>query len=298
MSPIETAGMSMVARPPGSRPPRGSRTGDEPAIDLVLGPSLPASSAMARCSRSRAGADATHRALALDALQVLRRMRRRCRHPLTSRGMSSRRSAVRAPRAAGDLAGQLVAAAARVAWIAPDRLTSNGSVRSSRGAAPRQPRTVLPVGDEQSTTAVLGWRSSAIGDPSTRGRRCRQARRTERRSGRSTRAATAGRGMVSTQAMRMSPGDAPADRRQALAGADAHDRLEMTWVVETGTPKWDALRMIVAAVVSAAKPWTGSSFDHALTHGLDDPPAPDGRAERDGRRRDQDDPQRHHERRR
>ena len=36
--------------------------------------------------------------------------------------------------------------------------------------------------------------------------------------------------------------------------------LEMTWVVETGIPKCDAVRMIVAAVVSAAKPWTGSSF--------------------------------------
>src|SRR5215218_1650392 len=36
--------------------------------------------------------------------------------------------------------------------------------------------------------------------------------------------------------------------------------LEMTWVVETGIPKWDAVKMIVAAVVSAAKPWTGSSL--------------------------------------
>ena len=35
---------------------------------------------------------------------------------------------------------------------------------------------------------------------------------------------------------------------------------EMTWVVDTGIPKWEAPMMIVAAVVSAAKPWTGSSF--------------------------------------
>ena len=35
---------------------------------------------------------------------------------------------------------------------------------------------------------------------------------------------------------------------------------EMTWVVDTGIPKCDAPKMIVAAVVSAAKPWTGSSF--------------------------------------
>ena len=47
--------MSMVARPPGASPPRGSRTGDEPAID-GLGPS--SGSSPGRCSRSRAGADA------------------------------------------------------------------------------------------------------------------------------------------------------------------------------------------------------------------------------------------------
>ena len=36
--------------------------------------------------------------------------------------------------------------------------------------------------------------------------------------------------------------------------------LEMTWVVETGIPKWAVANRIVAAVVSAAKPWTGSSL--------------------------------------
>ena len=36
--------------------------------------------------------------------------------------------------------------------------------------------------------------------------------------------------------------------------------LAMTWVVETGIPKCDAPRMTVAAVVSAANPWTGSSL--------------------------------------
>ena len=36
--------------------------------------------------------------------------------------------------------------------------------------------------------------------------------------------------------------------------------VEMTWVVDTGAPIWEAVRMIVAAVVSAAKPWTGSSL--------------------------------------
>src|SRR5664279_731715 len=36
--------------------------------------------------------------------------------------------------------------------------------------------------------------------------------------------------------------------------------VEMTCVVDTGMPKCDAAMMIDAAVVSAAKPWTGSSF--------------------------------------
>ena len=34
--------------------------------------------------------------------------------------------------------------------------------------------------------------------------------------------------------------------------------LEMTCVVETGIPKWAVVNRIVAAVVSAANPWTGS----------------------------------------
>ena len=36
--------------------------------------------------------------------------------------------------------------------------------------------------------------------------------------------------------------------------------LEMTCVVETGIPNDAAVRITVAAVVSAAKPWTGSSL--------------------------------------
>src|SRR5271157_661338 len=36
--------------------------------------------------------------------------------------------------------------------------------------------------------------------------------------------------------------------------------VEMTWVVETGIPKCEATMMMEAAVVSAAKPWTGSSL--------------------------------------
>ena len=36
--------------------------------------------------------------------------------------------------------------------------------------------------------------------------------------------------------------------------------LEMTWVVETGIPSWAVMNRTLAAVVSAAKPWTGSSL--------------------------------------
>ncbi len=35
---------------------------------------------------------------------------------------------------------------------------------------------------------------------------------------------------------------------------------EITWVVDTGTPSDDAPMMMLAAVVSAAKPWIGSSL--------------------------------------
>src|SRR5512135_2745674 len=34
----------------------------------------------------------------------------------------------------------------------------------------------------------------------------------------------------------------------------------MAWVVETGMPKWAAVNRTVAAVVSAANPWTGWSL--------------------------------------
>ena len=69
--------------------------------------------------------------------------------------------------------------------------------------------------------------------------------------------------------------------------------LEMTWVVLTGMPNVEAPKMIVAAVVSAAKPWTGSSLTTLRAHGADDPPAAGGGAERDGAGRQDDDPQRH-----
>ena len=35
---------------------------------------------------------------------------------------------------------------------------------------------------------------------------------------------------------------------------------EITCVVLTGMPKWEAMMITLAAVVSAAKPWTGSSL--------------------------------------
>src|SRR6266576_175823 len=73
-------------------------------------------------------------------------------------------------------------------------------------------------------------------------------------------ATTAEAGIVRIQAMTILPAT---PQRTAESRSDEPTpmiALEMTWVVETGIPKCDAVRMIVAAVVSAAKPWTGSSL--------------------------------------
>src|SRR5258707_11722114 len=66
--------------------------------------------------------------------------------------------------------------------------------------------------------------------------------------------------MVRIQAITMLPAtpQRTADRRSL--DPTPMIALEITWVVDTGIPKWDAVRMIVAAVVSAANPWTGSSL--------------------------------------
>ena len=66
-------------------------------------------------------------------------------------------------------------------------------------------------------------------------------------------------GMVMTQASRMrraTPQRTPLGPRAEPTPMIA---LEMTWVVETGMPRWAVPSRTVAAVVSAAKPWTGSS---------------------------------------
>ena len=67
-------------------------------------------------------------------------------------------------------------------------------------------------------------------------------------------------GMVSTQATRMLRATPQRTPRTPRLEPTPMIALEMTWVVETGIPRWAVPSRIVAAVVSAAKPWTGSSF--------------------------------------
>ena len=90
---------------------------------------------------------------------------------------------------------------------------------------------------------------------------CRSPRqRTRLRIPRRSSATVPEAGMVRTQAMRMFPAtpQRTAEKRSLEPTPMIAD--EITWVVETGIPKCDAPKMIVAAVVSAANPWTGSSF--------------------------------------
>jgi len=64
-------------------------------------------------------------------------------------------------------------------------------------------------------------------------------------------------GMVTIQAVTMFPATPQCTaRRLPVAPTPRIDEL-MTWVVETGMPRRLATSIIVAAVVSAAKPWIG-----------------------------------------
>ena len=65
--------------------------------------------------------------------------------------------------------------------------------------------------------------------------------------------------MVTTQAIRMLRATPQRTPRAPRLEPTPMIALEMTWVVETGIPKWAVVNRIVAEVVSAAKPWTGSS---------------------------------------
>ena len=65
---------------------------------------------------------------------------------------------------------------------------------------------------------------------------------------------------MSTHAIRMLPATPQRTAENRSLEPTPMIADEITWVVETGMPKCDAPMMIVAAVVSAAKPWTGSSF--------------------------------------
>ena len=67
-------------------------------------------------------------------------------------------------------------------------------------------------------------------------------------------------GRVSTQANRIRRATPQRTARAPWLAPTPMMAPEMTCVVETGIPKWAVARMIDAAVVSAANPWTGSSL--------------------------------------
>ena len=67
-------------------------------------------------------------------------------------------------------------------------------------------------------------------------------------------------GMVRIQATRMRRATPQRTRAGALARADAHDRAGDDLGGRDRHPEWAVVSRIEAAVVSAAKPWTGSSL--------------------------------------
>ena len=67
-------------------------------------------------------------------------------------------------------------------------------------------------------------------------------------------------GKVSTQAQRIRSTTLKFRALKRLAHPTPMMLVVMAWVVLTGIPKWAATLKTVAAVVSAAKPWTGCSF--------------------------------------
>ncbi len=67
-------------------------------------------------------------------------------------------------------------------------------------------------------------------------------------------------GIVMIQARRMLRATPQRTPRTPRAEPTPMIALEMTWVVETGIPRRAVMNRTLAAVVSAAKPWTGSSL--------------------------------------
>ena len=68
--------------------------------------------------------------------------------------------------------------------------------------------------------------------------------------------------------------------------------LEITWVVETGIPKWAAPYDDRRGGGLGGEPVDRLELHHPVAHRVHDPPAADGGAEGDRGRRDDDDPQR------
>ena len=66
--------------------------------------------------------------------------------------------------------------------------------------------------------------------------------------------------MVSTQAQTMRPTRPHFTASKRLVAPTPRMEVEMTCVVESGMPISEAPWIVMAAAVSAAKPWTGCSF--------------------------------------
>ena len=64
----------------------------------------------------------------------------------------------------------------------------------------------------------------------------------------------------------------------------------MVWVVETGIPKCDAPRIVIAPAVSAREAVHRAEMGDVHAHRLDDPPSAGDGAHRDGGMTDQYDP--------
>ena len=105
-------------------------------------------------------------------------------------------------------------------------------------------------------------------------------------------ASAAEKGSVSTQAIRMLPATPQRTALTRLLAPTPMMHALMQCVVETGTPKWLAPRIVSAPAVSAAKPWMRRDADDLRAHRLDDALAARHRAERRSRRARDDDPQR------
>ena len=132
----------------------------------------------------------------------------------------------------------------------PSTSTSIGCVPQSRRTG-AHPRTSTRFAASATSSAGLvdgGVRTDAL------------AHRTRLRITQANHATSPEAGIVRIQATTMLPATPQRTAENRSLAPTPMIADEMTWVVETGIPKCEAVRMTVAAVVSAANPWMGSSL--------------------------------------